>query len=402
MKSLFKPEVIFGLGVVQALFPYFFWFYFGLNENYSQEITGKPILLWVFGYIAFWVGAKFAKKSFRSHQVGWIFNRRKIVLLLKIIILLWCFVLIPVILAYGGVPLLKFILSSMDVGDVNQLQASSFPGLFGIWLTVNNLLIFIVSVSIFMFVSNRENFPRYLILAIIFIIFGAILGGKRQGLFVAGSVTFSFVYIALANHFQSGLAKNILKKSIAIFYFFALVLIVISALIAAIRVVDNSGLGFVSLYRYLEYPLINMEWQIDNFGLVAGADNFFPLVAGFIPYKLIFGSMYGIENAELIFDFFYPEPGIGAGYFGPVHLAYGLSGVIVFGFFTGYLAKKVYNLAIVDIRWVLPYSTFIWPLFSAHSYTHFLSLLFFATPFLFSWFISKYCFKSQLGLPRVK
>ncbi len=400
--NIFKPELIFFLGIGQALTPYFFWFLFGVNENYSQEITGQPILIWLVGYMVFILGAKFAKRSFKSHHVESIFNRRRIIFFLKVTIFVWCCVLIPVIQAYGGVPLLKFIFGSMDVGAVNQLQASSFPGLFGVWFTVNNLLISIVSVAILMCVSNHENFPRYLVMGIIFIIFGAILGGKRQGLFIAGGVMFSFVFIAIGNHFQLSLAKNILKKSIVIFYFFIMALILISAFIATIRVVDNSESGFVSLYRYLDYPLINMEWQIDNFGLIAGADNIFPLVAGFIPYKLISGSGYGLENTELIFDFFYPEPGIGAGYFGPAHLAFGMIGVIVFGFITGYFSRKIYNLAIVDIRWVLPYCTFIWPLFSAHSYTHFLSFLFFVVPFIASCLISRYCFNTKLGLRNVK
>lgn len=136
-----------------------------------------------------------------------------------------------------------------------------------------------------------------------------------------------------------------------------------------------------------------MEWQLSVFGLFEGAGNIVPLLSGFIPYKIISGRDFGMDNTIEIYSFFYPEPGIGSGFFGPVHLAFGIYGVLLFGAFAGYFASKIFGLANKDPRWIIPYTIFIWPLIAAHSYSHLTSILFFILPFTLSIIISHFVFK---------
>jgi oligosaccharide repeat unit polymerase len=152
--------------------------------------------------------------------------------------------------------------------------------------------------------------------------------------------------------------------------------------------------GFYQISQYLQFPLINLEWQIAEFGFFWGQSNWFPLISGMIPHKLLASSDISQSMAQLVFGFTYPEPGIGAGYFGPAHLALGLTGVIVYGFFTGLVSAFFYSKSQISVVWIVPYSFFIWPLISAHSYNHFLTLLFFPAPLLISLALSKITIKT--------
>ena len=283
-----------------------------------------------------------------------------------------------------------------SIENVNSSQAAAIPGLFGIWLILNTFL----TINIALLIISRHSCKRILsglvLISLVAVIFGSIMDGKSQGLLIVASIILPSIIIGMS-YFLTNSRFRSFKRRVFLLSIAALIsIILLFGFIGYIRTGGRiEGGSIMQIFNYLQFPLINMEWQLQEFGLVDGAGNIFPLLAGLIPYRLISGSEYGLYNTYAIFSFFYPEPGIGAGYFGPAHLAFGIVGVIVFGFLTGLISRKIFNLARFDPRWSVPYSCFVWPLISAHSYSHLTSALFFLIPFFFSIIISHFVFFSR-------
>jgi oligosaccharide repeat unit polymerase len=391
--KLLLPETLLLLGVFQALFPYLIWAVSGVNENYSQEINGAPVLLWVIGFLSFWIGARLASMSPASKIIHAKIRPRRIQFILYLFFFIWSLLLFLVINAYGGIPILEFLKGSLAVDAVNDAQASSFPGLFGIWLLSNTMLIISVTLSVISRLSYKPILSTIIKISIVAVIFGAIMAGKRQSLLIAATIIIPSIIIGIKFYLTKEKFRALSRRITFLTFITFTFLIIAFGVIGQIRTGNDIEIDSrVQIFNYLEYPLINMEWQLSEFGLLNGAGNIIPLVAGLIPYKLVSGSEYGLDNTFAIYSFFYPEPGIGAGFFGPVHLAFGILGVVFFGAVTGFYSRKVFNLANSDPRWLVPYSCFVWPLVSAHSYSHLTSILFFILPFVLSVFLSRYVF----------
>lgn len=387
------PEYLFLLGVAQALFPYIIWAVRGVNENYDQEIFGTPILLWSIGFLSFYVGAKFSSVQYSKNNLGFMIDRRRVQFVTYLSLMVWILLLFPVIHAYGGIPILEFLSGSTTIDNINESQSTTIPGLFGIWLVSNTVLAISATLAVIARHSCKRTLSVLILVLGLAVIFGSIMAGKRQSLLIAGSLIIPSIIIGM-NYFLTNHRLRFFNRRI-----FKLTIISLIAVVFAFGVIGHlrtagsiEGGSIMQLFNYLEYPLINMEWQLREFGLLDGAENIIPLISGFIPYKLISGSDFGLDNTYAIYSFFYPEPGIGAGYFGAVHLAFGIVGVIVFGALTGLISRKVFNLAKFDPRWSVPYSCFVWPLISAHSYSHLTSILFFFLPFVLSIVISHFVF----------
>lgn len=400
MKFL-APEYLFLLGVVQALFPYIIWAFRGVNENYDQTVMGTPVLLWAIGFLSFCIGAKFSSVRRCKRNAEFQISRRRIKIVSYLSLLVWVVMLFPVIDAYGGIPIFSFLSGAITIENVNESQSVAIPGLFGIWLVLNTVLAINLALAVIARHSSIRIISVMILVMGLAVFFGSVMAGKRQSLLIAVSLVIPSIAFGM-NYFLTDrrlrvFHVRVLKLSISSLGAIVFVFGIIGHLRTSGQIEGNS---IMQIFSYLEYPLINMEWQLIEFGLVESANIILPFIAGFIPYKLISGADFGLDNTYTIYSFFYPEPGIGAGYFGPVHLAFGINGVIVFGALTGLISRIIYNRAIFDPRWSVPYSCFVWPLISAHSYSHLTSVLFFFLPFVLSVIISYFVFKRIKKAPQ--
>jgi oligosaccharide repeat unit polymerase len=314
------------------------WSIWGVNENYNQGITGAPVVLWAIGMLFFWVGARLASKSHLGMALDFKIHTRRVKLVLYSSLLLWILLLLAIIKAYGGIPILQFLTGALAVDAVNEIQASSIPGLFGVWFLANSILVIATSLMLVSNLSRRTFFTAILVLSICAVFFGAIVAGKRQSLLIAATIIIPSVIIGTKFFLTKNKARVLDRRIILSAIVSVIFLVIIFGVIGQVRTSNNiESSSLLQIFNYLEYPLINMEWQLSEFGLIGGASIITPLFAGLIPYKFISGSEFGLDNTFAIYSFFYPEPGIGAGYFGPIHLAFGVLGVLFFGLVTGYL-----------------------------------------------------------------
>src|SRR4029077_21225895 len=62
-RRLVRPEVLFLFGAVQSLLPFLLWAMYGPFPFYTYRISYIPLVIWIAGYSAFWIGAKCARRQ---------------------------------------------------------------------------------------------------------------------------------------------------------------------------------------------------------------------------------------------------------------------------------------------------------------------------------------------------
>ena len=387
-----NPAVLFLLGSIQALFPYFIWYFFGKNPNYEYEVSFSPLVLWFFGYCAFFIGCKIINKKSKYENKIYFIDKNRFDKLKYFLLISYVLCLFIMVKEYNGLPILDFIYGIVNVNDVNDIQSTSNSSIFGLFYSIQTCFLILISQGIgFSLINRKLNINLLIYLALIF--FGSFISGKRQGAVIITSV-FLTSFLIYAGYMKDYiLARRLFRMATFYGILFLVLFIPLFGLIGSLRSGSNLGDGVTQLFTYLDFPLINFEWQCEEFGLFRGANNWAPFFSSMVPYKLIANTNLFFDSYDQIYNFSYPEPGIGAGYFGNVHLALGFLGVLVYGFITGIFCKKIFLLAISNIQWVVPYGLITWPLLSAHSYAHFNNLIFFPLPFLLSVAIAKFTVK---------
>ena len=160
-------------------------------------------------------------------------------------------------------------------------------------------------------------------------------------------------------------------------------LILLTGFLGSVRVGGRLGFdwsGMQDLIHYLELPLINFEGQTAIIGFGPHIFNPGGLLIGLLPSKLaapLIGSVYQVP--------FLLEPTLGAGFYGPLLWETGMPGVVVFSFLVGRLSKSFYNRAYSSLFHFLVYCLMSWALFAAHTYNHFLTLIFLYGPAFAFW-----------------
>ncbi|KAB2849776.1 MAG: oligosaccharide repeat unit polymerase [Ignavibacterium sp.] len=384
--NFLAPEFLFFLSFAQAIFPYILWLDQNDAPSYPINITYYPIFVWIVGMISFIAGSMIKSLFYgRDNKINNIsaeiaFRNNNWSLLLLIV---WFVQTALIIKLYKGVPLVQYLNGSIDVSSVNQLQQKGFVGQFGLYSVTNLLLIANFSFQIFLNKYFMKKFQWKTLLTFLAFSFGILMSGKRQGafiafFFIAGSALMFNAMPVAQKQYKDRTLFIIMISAISL-----LMLIFLFGFLGKIRtfgeITDSALLQIIS---YLEFPLINFEWQLYSFGINPAERNMLPLLSGFLPYKYLVKGDYYLPFTEIVYGFRYPQPGIGAGIYGPVHLAGGISSIIVFSIVLGYFSKLIYLRARNNWRWNLPYSMMIWPLLSSHSYYHFASLIFFWIPFI--------------------
>jgi oligosaccharide repeat unit polymerase len=379
-KKFFAPEILFLMGTLQALLPYVLWSFNGLNRSYSYTTTYVPLVIWATGYFSFWIGTKFVKniRPFENNFFE-IINWNKFNVILAALIGLTCLFIAQAIIVYGGIPLVQYANEIASVNDINEIQTNSSAGQFGI---LASLLLFLNSFVLIIIVKSFESGKKYTFLfgLIIFIeIFGGLMAGKRQSLLITAVFVTCGLSLRYVNPFKPIL--DIINIPTAKFIRFFTVIAVASLIIwiigaaSAIRSGNSNSSGIDEIFRYLELPLINLESQCETIGFGFTQNNFMYPFISLLPFSMMQDAILSVKDLPR-----YPEPTSPAGFYGALHWGFGIYGTISASFIFGLISKYLYSRSSHNIFYFLTYCQISWTLIAAHTYNHFLTLLFIPVP----------------------
>jgi len=298
-------------------------------------------------------------------------------------------VLAQVVLAcrlYGALPIVAFF-SGYDIGTANTAQDASGFGQFGLLRITVSALSALAVVGFISKIGSRRSNRKILWAAIGVAVFASVFAGKTQGFFLLGCMLFTGVALAGANPLgvlsrrcQSSRASAGRTVFLMVLLFFVLVLFHTS--VHYVRSPGQKGFGvgyaFKSVGNYLSYPLMNMEKQVEVAGFSGGRSDWRGLLVGLFPYKLrkTFMSDRDLPLRPRV------EPTAPSGFLSLPHWCLGLGWMLVFMFAVGVLCKYLYVRSRRSLFCLLAYSQIAWTLVAAHSYNHFLALIFIPAPIL--------------------
>ena len=397
-RHLVKPEILFLIGAVMANFPYLLWRFGYPVPSYSFSISYKPLYLWILGYIAFCLGTghvsfclcrKVRKYGglapFRIHQGTFRFCVLITIVAVIIQIIFAC-------LLYGVLPILAYF-SGYDVRSLNiAQQASGFGqlGLLTLTLFILNGLILIGIVSNF----EAKGWNRKILwMAVILAVFGSLFSGKSQGLFILICVLVTGGALARVNPINLFARKlgfrQFSKRMTAVVMFGVLFLLVLlhgftRSIRSDTRKEFKVRYAFNSVVSYLSWPLINTENQVAISGFSGSQFEIRGLLTGLLPYKM---RSHFAEHVPV------PMPHLErtspSGFLAAPHWYLGLWGMMAFLFVLGVVCKCIYIKSNKSLFCLLAYSQIAWTLVAAHSYNHFLNLLFIPAPLIAFFIITK-------------
>jgi len=369
--ALISPQAIFSIGLIQSLFIYIHWSLNDKNPHYEYEITFRPLIIIITSYLFFFAGCSLFTTKHRSpSRIHPFIMSKKWMWLL---VISWVFIFASTMDVYGGLALYRLYTGDLSVKEINDLQATGFPGQFGILLVLNTLCM--ISCAALIISKSFKRKGLYTSIFFLISILGSLSAGKRQGIFILLSIV-SIAYIAKMNSESKKVPKSLIIT----------LAIAVGSLLATFALIGQMRDSDTGIINYMEYPLINFEWQIENFKFMGGG-NIFPMIAGFFPYKMLINeeTIAGLGEGEnpvtqIIFGFVYPEPGIGAGFYGALHLGVGFIGCIVFALILGACIGRLYQKSHNNIHSLMLYCICAWPLASSLSYNLFLVAGFFLVP----------------------
>lgn len=379
-RRLFRPELLFLAGTLQALTPYVIWHYNGPNLSYSYPITYIPVAFWGGGYLAFWLGAKLAglsrprptvmrlrHGSGRVATLTWV---------LVIAILVQCVALVRV---YGGIPILRFIAGDNSVNVDEAARANSFVGQLALFLNSQLMLDALVLLLLLAAVLTNRRYRFLLAISIMTLMAAGIFAGKRQTVAIAivfltaGSAVYFghplrpvFRYLGLRRA-RWWARMAMIAGPIAMMVFLGWVVTLRTG---------HETTGGAQTLTYLQLGLVNLEAQVGDAGY--GPKTFFParLFEYFIPNRLVRWLFPSFR------DDMPPRAEISApaGFYGDLHWNVGLPGALLFSLIVGYIAKYFYLRASRRPWHLLVYSLMVWTLFAPYLYNHFLTANFLPFP----------------------
>ena len=378
-RFLFRPEVLFLFGTVQAIAPYAIWAKFGPHPVYEYPITYIPLVYWVGGYIAFWIGAKLiGKKSLPPVSVQLAGRGHRVISWAHLIVI--AVIVQSVILSvavYGGIPILSFLSGARVNVDV-AARANSFIGQLALFLTSQFLLDAIILLLIITPIVGARRHRLLLIAAGLTVVAAGTFAGKRQAIAIA------IVLVAVGSTIIFG---HPLRPALQYLGFRrprwtarVLMIALPAAFIAFLGIMASlrSGLestGRQQLAAYLQVGLINFETQAGAAGY--GPAKYLPLrmTRYFIPDRLA-------DRIELIAGNEPPraEPTAPAGFYGELHWNVGFRGAMLFAFLVGMIAKYFFVRARGSLWHLLVYSLMAWTLVTPYLYNHFLHANFLLFP----------------------
>jgi len=305
-------------------------------------------------------------------------------------------------LLYGVLPIWAYF-SGYDVHTLNiAQQASGFGqlGLLTLTLFVLNGLILIGIVSNF---KAKGRNRRILWMAVILAVFGSLFSGKTQGFFILICVLVTGGALARANPIVILLKRLGFRKISNRMAVFALIggfflLVLLHGFSRSIRSDTHKEFkvryAFDSVVSYLSWPLINTENQVAISGFSGSQFEISGLLTGLLPYKMRshFAPLVTTPMPHL-------ERTSPSGFLAAPHWYLGLWGMVIFMFILGVVCKCVYVQSNKSLFCLIAYSQIAWTLVAAHSYNHFLNLLFIPAPVIVFFFLSKILRTRRIAQP---
>lgn len=399
-RYLVKPEILFLVGAVQANLPYLLWRCgYPIPRAYKFDITYRPLYLWILGYIAFCLGTGHVSFCMcrKVRKLGGLspFRIRHATYRFCVLITIVA-VIIQIIFAcllYGVLPILAYF-SDYDVHTLEaSKQYSGFGqlGLLTLTLFIFNGLILIGIVSNFKAKGwNRKIFWMAVILAV----FGSLFSGKSQSFFILVCVLVTGVALVRVNPInllarKLGFREFSKTKTVVIMISFLFFLVLLHGFTRYVRSHAQKEFGvryaFDSVVSYLSWPLMNMEKQIEISGLEGSQFEIWGFVQRLLPYKMQrhFIDQHHITTMPRV------EATSPSGFLAVPHWYLGLWGMMIFLFAIGVVCKFLYVQSSRSLFCLLAYSQIAWTLVAAHTYNHFLVLLFIPAPIIVFFILSK-------------
>ncbi len=385
-RRLFKPEVLFLVGVIQALLPFALWWLYGPYPDYPYEISYIPAVIWISGYVAFWVGAKFARPRSDAPQHLAPNTQRLVWPVVALIAAAWIQIA-AFNRVYGGIPFIQYLTGRANTYEMEELTMSNaVSGQLGIFL-FSQLLLDGFIVTLIVAAKRVKRRPILLASCILTALAAALATGKRQTVAIliimimcSSAVYFGNPFRPLLHYFGFRRSKWLARVLVVV-----LPLTFIAFLGFMVRL--RSGFrvsGTQHVLATLHIGLINLETQVAEIGY--GPKHWDPLRLGqyLIPDRLLRRISRFQEDPPV-----HIEPTASAGFYGDLHWNVGLPGVILFSLFAGWFSKYCYLRARSSLFHILAYSLISWTLIAAHSYNHFLHINFLILPCAAYWVVAR-------------
>jgi len=407
-RKLVQPELLLFIGAIQSNLPYLLW-----KLGYPRPRAGlfsvsyRPLYLWIFAYIAFYFGTRFASLFFKNKINKKIYapfsiSPIKIRFYMLVTIILAVIQIILAIRLYGVLPILAYF-SGYHASTLNAAQEESGFGQLGLL----RLTMFILSGLILMSIVSNTRYKQknklLLRTSAIIVVGGSLFSGKTQGFFI-------FIFFLLIGGSLMGVNPiNLIMRKFGFpkfskrqwiivmlsLFFFLIFLHGYTRFLRSGRLEEfNIKSSFDIAILYLSWPLMNMEKQTEILSLEDSKINFIGLVSKLLPFKIR-------EDFIMKHDIHPPprlEPTSPSGFLARPHWYLGLRGTVVFMFVIGAFCKYIYIKSNKSIFCLLAYSQIAWTLIAAHSYNHFFNLLFIPAP-LTAFYILTKIVKLKVSMP---
>ena len=281
------------MGTLQALIPYALWQHSGLNESYDYRVCYLPVAIYALGYLAFLLGTRMVRLPRKLPQLTCLDmihlpNLDWATLLLSIIAVLE---IIGLTRVYGFVPFLAFFSGEADVLIADDmLDERSALGQAALLHLTLGLLTACVLLKLLLQLRSRQGSLLSWQFLLPFSILGAgyLVGGKRQGVVMAGVfiATGLLMYSKQAIFFiLEGLQiRSFLGRFVACAGAFVVALVLFNY-IGMLRSSRDTNLGIEEAVSYLQFPLINLEYQCELAGWGPGDPRPVALFSNLLPKR---------------------------------------------------------------------------------------------------------------------
>src|SRR5450432_1649282 len=184
-RTIFRPDVLFTITAAQALSPYLFW-HFGWGVPLTHDnLTYLPVAIWIVGCISFVIGTRVMYRELPPEPDYVLTSARSQINVMLVVLLV--FILVQAVLitkVYGTLPILSYLRQDgrINIVTANQLQDSSAMGQIGLFDLSMSWLNGVLLLLLLVHVENKKKVSFLIMTAILFVIAGNLINGKRQGL----------------------------------------------------------------------------------------------------------------------------------------------------------------------------------------------------------------------------
>jgi oligosaccharide repeat unit polymerase len=386
---IFKPEVLLFLGGAQSLFPYLSWHLYGPFPLYVYSATYIPLVIWIVGYVAFWIGAKAAGlKTFAPRTNSLVRDMTPHKTLTVTVSVALVLQMIAFRSVYGGIPFLQYLAGRLDAAGSEEMTFTrAFPGQLGLFLVSQLVLDGLIVILLVSAAAGAKPRRLLLISSMLISLAAGLSTGKRQTVAIFLVMVACSCALYYGNPVRPVLRYLGIRRSkwLGRLLLVGVPLLFIAFLGYVVRLRTGWNVsGREHVLATWHIGLINFETQVAEIGY--GPKRYDPLrLTQYMVPDRVFRRVARFSEER-------PARGewtASAGFYGDLHWNTGVPGVIVFSLFAGWLSKYFYLRARSSLFHLLTYSLMCWTLIGAHSYNHFLHLNFLLLPSALYWILAR-------------